>query len=50
MGEDFWPYGVEANRGELKTFLRYAHQQGLTGRRWSPEELFFRRPDEQNHD
>ena len=29
MGEDFWPYGVEANRATLETFIRYAHRQGL---------------------
>ena len=29
MGEDFWPYGVEANRKTLETFLRYAAEQGL---------------------
>jgi 4,5-dihydroxyphthalate decarboxylase len=45
MGEDFWPYGVDANRAELTTFVRYAHEQGLTDRRWAPEELFFHAPD-----
>ncbi len=45
MGEDFWPYGIEANRAELETFLRYAHVQGLADRRWAPSELFFAVPD-----
>jgi 4,5-dihydroxyphthalate decarboxylase len=37
---DFWPYGLEPNRTTLETFLRYCHEQGLTPRRLSPEELF----------
>jgi 4,5-dihydroxyphthalate decarboxylase len=42
MGEDWWPYGVEANRKALETFLRYHHEQGLSKRRFQPEELFAR--------
>jgi 4,5-dihydroxyphthalate decarboxylase len=40
MGEDWWPYGLEANRQVLDTFLRYHHEQGLSKRRFKPEELF----------
>jgi 4,5-dihydroxyphthalate decarboxylase len=40
MGEDWWPYGLEPNRKALETFLRYHHEQGLSKRRFSPEELF----------
>lgn len=40
MGEDFWPYGFERNRATLATFLRYHHEQGLSKRVLSPEELF----------
>lgn len=40
MGEDFWPYGVEANRQVLETLTRYAHEQGLSTRPVSVEELF----------
>ena len=40
MGDDFWPYGFEANRGTLATFLRYHHEQGLSKRLLEPEELF----------
>jgi 4,5-dihydroxyphthalate decarboxylase len=40
MGEDWWPYGVAANRAVLDTFLRYHHEQGLSKRRLQPEELF----------
>ena len=28
MGEDFWSYGVEANRKTLETFLRHHHAPG----------------------
>jgi 4,5-dihydroxyphthalate decarboxylase len=40
MGEDFWPYGLEANRTTLETFLRYSHEQELIVDLPSPSELF----------
>jgi 4,5-dihydroxyphthalate decarboxylase len=40
MGEDFWPYGIEANRPTLEAFLQYAHEQGVCRRRLAPEALF----------
>ena len=40
MGHEWWPYGLEANRATLETFLRYHHEQGLSKRRLKPEELF----------
>ena len=40
LGDDWWPYGLAANRTTLSTFLRYSHEQGLAGRRYEPEELF----------
>jgi len=40
MGDDFWSYGFEANRNALATFLRYHHEQGLSKRLLTPEELF----------
>jgi 4,5-dihydroxyphthalate decarboxylase len=40
MGEDYWPYGVEANRKLLDTFLRHHHSQGLSAKRLKPEDLF----------
>jgi 4,5-dihydroxyphthalate decarboxylase len=40
MGEDFWPYGLEANRKQLEVFLRHHHSQGLSSRLVKPEELF----------
>ena len=40
MGDDFWAYGIDANRTALTTFLRYHHEQGLSKRLLEPEELF----------
>ena len=40
MGEDWWPYGLAQNRHVLDTFLRYHHEQGLSKRRFTSEELF----------
>ena len=40
MGHDWWPYGFGPNRATLDTFLRYHHEQGLSKRRLTPEELF----------
>ena len=40
MGADFWPYGLEANRHVLETFLRYSHEQGLSKRLLTPDEIF----------
>ena len=42
MGEDWWPYGLAPNRHVLDTFLRYHHEQGLSKRRYTPEEIFAR--------
>lgn len=39
MGEDYWPYGVEANRVVLEAAVRYLHRQGLTSRELSIDEL-----------
>ena len=40
MGENFWPYGIEANRRELERVMRYTHEQGLVKRHLKFEELF----------
>ena len=40
MGENFWPYGIEANRKTLETLFRYSYEQGLCSRELSIEELF----------
>ena len=40
MGEDFWPYGLVSNYHVIDTFLKYAHEQGLTRNARRPEDLF----------
>ena len=40
MGEDFWSYGLDANRHVLERFLRQHHAEGLSSRLLTPEELF----------
>jgi 4,5-dihydroxyphthalate decarboxylase len=40
FGADFWPYGIEANRKPLEAALRWSHEQGLSARRLTVEELF----------
>jgi 4,5-dihydroxyphthalate decarboxylase len=40
MGEDYWSYGVAANRKTLDTFLHHHHSQGLSPRLVTPEEMF----------
>ena len=40
MGQDFWPYGLEANRHAIDTFSRHHFEQGSSKRRVAPEELF----------
>jgi hypothetical protein len=39
LGDDWWPYGVSANRTALDTFLRYHYEQGVSARRWTVEEI-----------
>jgi 4,5-dihydroxyphthalate decarboxylase len=40
LGDDFWSYGVEANRKTLETFVHHHHAQGLSSRRVAVDELF----------
>ena len=40
MGNNFWPYGIEANRKTLETLFRYSYEQGLSSRELTIEELF----------
>lgn len=35
-----WPYGIEPNRVTLDAFLLYCHEQGVTARHLTAEELF----------
>ncbi|MFD7061857.1 4,5-dihydroxyphthalate decarboxylase [Streptomyces sp. NPDC059906] len=40
LGEDWWPYGVGANRKAVDTFLRYHYEQGLSKRLLTSEDIF----------
>jgi len=40
MGKDWWPYGIEANRKTVETFLRYHYEQGLSKRLLTCEDIF----------
>lgn len=40
MGDNYWPYGVKANRKELELVMRYTYEQGLAKRRVRVEEVF----------
>lgn len=40
FGDDFWPYGVEANRATLEAFLRFCNEQGVSHRKLSLAELY----------
>jgi hypothetical protein len=40
LGDDYWSYGLQANRETLATFLRYHREQGLSTRPLEPGELF----------
>lgn len=40
MGEDYWSYGIEANRHVLSTMARYSYEQHLAVRLLSVEEMF----------
>lgn len=42
LGDDFWPYGVEANRTTLDAFLDYCADQRITPGRLGIDELFAR--------
>jgi 4,5-dihydroxyphthalate decarboxylase len=40
MGDDFWSYGVQANRKTLTAMARYSFEQGLAVRNLTIEEMF----------
>jgi 4,5-dihydroxyphthalate decarboxylase len=39
-GPDPYPYGIEESRPTIEAFCRYAHDQGVTHRRMTVEDLF----------
>jgi 4,5-dihydroxyphthalate decarboxylase len=40
LGEDWWPYGVGANRHAVDTFLRYHQEQGLSRDPLTSQDIF----------
>jgi len=40
MGDNWWSYGVAANRAELEAMFRYSHEQHLSARLLTPEDAF----------
>ena len=40
FGGDLWPFGLEANRNVLDTFLGYCWREGIAARQLKAEELF----------
>jgi 4,5-dihydroxyphthalate decarboxylase len=40
MGDNFYSYGIKPNRKTLEALFRYSHQQGLSSRELTVEELF----------
>jgi len=40
MGDNFWPYGIQANRKALETLFQYSYEQGLAKKNLKIEDLF----------
>ncbi|KWF12527.1 hypothetical protein [Burkholderia pseudomultivorans] len=40
MGRNWWSYGVQGNERSLDAFVRYHHEQGLSGKRMAMKDLF----------
>jgi 4,5-dihydroxyphthalate decarboxylase len=40
LGDDWWPYGLQANRKAVDTFLRYHYEQGLSKRQLTCDDIF----------
>ncbi len=40
MGDNYWKYGIEANRKELEAIMRYVYDQGLVKEQITFEEMF----------
>jgi 4,5-dihydroxyphthalate decarboxylase len=46
LGDDFWAYGLEANRPALTAIGQYVYEQGLAPRSVEPDDLFLPMHDE----
>ena len=40
LGKEWWPYGIDRNRHVIETFTRYHHEQGLSPRQLTVEDMF----------
>ena len=40
LGQDWWPYGIRANRRSIDAVLRYHYEQGITDRLFTVEDVF----------
>jgi 4,5-dihydroxyphthalate decarboxylase len=40
FGDDPFPYGLEGSRRTLEAFCRFAHDQGVTAKQMTPDDLF----------
>jgi 4,5-dihydroxyphthalate decarboxylase len=40
IGRDWYPYGIAPNKSSIEALLQYTHEQGLSARRLTIEELF----------
>jgi 4,5-dihydroxyphthalate decarboxylase len=40
MGDNFWPYGIDANRKALETLFQYSYEQGFAREKLKIEEVF----------
>jgi 4,5-dihydroxyphthalate decarboxylase len=40
MGDNFWPYGIEANRKALETLFQYSYEQGFSTTKIKIEDVF----------
>jgi hypothetical protein len=40
LGDDWWPYGLSANREAIEAILRYHFEQGITQRQYKIEDIF----------
>jgi 4,5-dihydroxyphthalate decarboxylase len=40
LGDDWWPYGIQANRKAIDLILRYHFEQGVTDRLFTIEDIF----------
>jgi len=42
FGQDYWPYGIEANRRTIEAFVQHCVEQGVTTRKIQVQEFFAR--------